>query len=88
MGAKEDKDMWGALGRFALKLGTGDVIGAAEVLKEEAAVAHVETKEDDPPCNRREDNLVCLGHGFGGACVMGVPHAVPVEKKSEPKVKE
>lgn len=65
---------WGALGRFALKLGTGDVVGAASELATPqpgttSAPPEPEPKEGDPACKRTCDGAKCMGHGFGGMCI-------------------
>ena len=71
-------DMLETLGKVAVKLATGDVVGAAETLKNatpqgqpDAPAAKPEPKDGDPPCGRRDGDLACLGHGLGGMCVFG-----------------
>ena len=61
---------WSALGRFASKLIIGDVAGAATVLAEKPEEKPLpEPAEGDPPCPRRDGDLRCHGHGFGGMCL-------------------
>lgn len=72
--------MFDAFGRFMGKLVDGDLSGAAEVLQEDQGSVVGRTckgcqekthKEGDPPCQARDGDFVCMGHGQEGTCVMG-----------------
>ena len=65
---------WGALGKFALGVGTGDANMAVDALRDTEPPPSPEDTAphapNSPACTRRDGGFHCIGHTDEGACVM------------------